>query len=67
MKKRRKRVRSYSTSCSQECLKWPSRIHVSGGKKAKDGAEVSVRLVVDEKGTCPILGVTYWEFPWMGR
>ena len=34
--------------------------YVSWGKEAKEGAEVIVRLVIDDKGTYP--GGTYWEF-----
>lgn len=34
--------------------------YVSWGKEAKEGAEVIVRLVMDDKGTYP--GGTYWEF-----
>lgn len=34
--------------------------YVSWGKEAKEGAEVIVRLVMDDKGT--YAGGTYWEF-----
>jgi hypothetical protein len=34
--------------------------HVAWGKEARDGAEVVVKLLVDDKETYP--GGTYWEF-----